>query len=81
MKKKLLVFTLCFTLIFSSLNYKKSYADAGILSAPLLATVVTVAVGSGVIINSYDDIVNIGRIFYDCHKDNMENVNSIFNLS
>ena len=72
MKKKFIIFTLCFTLIFSSLNYKKSYADGGVISLPILATVSSLAVGAGIVINGNDDLYDLGRIFYnyiDKHND------------
>lgn len=65
MKKKFIILTLCFTLVFSSLNYKKSYADGGIISLPMLAVVSTLAVGTGIALTSSDDIYDIGRLFYD----------------
>ena len=68
MKKKLLVLTLCFTLIFSSLNYKKSYADGGIVSLPILATVSALAVGTGIALNNLDDVYDLGYGFYEYVK-------------
>ena len=65
MKKKFLVLTLCFTLVFSSLSYKKSYADGGIISLPMLATVSALAVGTGIAINNIDDLYDLGKMFYD----------------
>ena len=65
MKKKFLILTLCFTLIFSSFNYKKSYADGGVISLPMLATVSSLAVGCGIALKNSDDLYDIGRMFYD----------------
>ena len=65
MKKKFLVLTLCFTLIFSSINLKRSYADGGIISLPMLATVSALAVGTGIVINNIDDLYDLGKMFYD----------------
>ena len=65
MKRKFLILTLCFAIVFSSLNYKKSYADGGIISAPILATVVTAALGTGVVLKNHEEIYNMGRLFYD----------------
>ena len=65
MKKKFLILTLCFTLVFSGLNYKKSYADGGVISLPILATVSALAVGTGIALKNVDDIYNLGRVFYD----------------
>ena len=81
MKKKFLALTLCFTILFSSINLRRSYAFAGSLSLPLLATVCTVAVGTGIALNSNDDLYNIGSLFYNKYKDDMDRVNSIFNMS
>lgn len=69
-KTRFIVFTLCFTLIFSSINYRKSYADGGIISLPVLAIVSTLAVGTGIALNNIDDIYDIGRIFYDYVQSN-----------
>ena len=68
MKRKFLILTLCFTIIFSSINYKKSYADGGIISAPILATVVTTALGTGIVLKNKEEIYNMGRLFYDYVK-------------
>lgn len=65
MKRKFLILTLCFTLIFTSISYKKTYADGGIISLPVLAVVSTLAVGTGIVLNNIDDVYDIGRIFYD----------------
>lgn len=65
MKKKILILTLCFSLVFGGLNLKKSYADGGIISLPMLATVSALAVGSNIVINNNDDLYDIGRMFYD----------------
>lgn len=68
MKRKFLILTLCFTIVFSSLNYKKSYADGGVISAPILATVVTAALGTGIVLKNSEEIYNLGRMFYDYVK-------------
>ena len=65
MKKKFLILTLCFTLIFSSINFKRSYADGGIISLPMLATVSALAVGTGILIKNSDDLYDIGKLFCD----------------
>ena len=79
MKKKFLVFTLCFTLIFSSLNYKKTYADAGVISLPMLATVSALAIGANIVLNDTDDIYDIGNIFYEKNKSIWNTVVATFN--
>lgn len=54
----------------------------GVLLAPeLIATIATIAVGSGIVLNSADDIYDIARIFYDNQKDNWEVVETLFNAS
>ena len=73
-KNKFIILTLCFTIIFSSFNYKKTYADGGIISAPILATVVTAALGTGIVLKNHEEIYNIGRLFYDY----VQNNNSIY---
>ena len=65
MKRKFLILTLCFTIIFSSLNLKKSYALDFVISPTMLAVVSTLAVGTGVALKNADDIYDIGRMFYD----------------
>ena len=79
MKKKLLVFSLCFTLIFSSFNHKKIYADGGIISAPILATVCTLAIATGVALNDAEDIYDLGRVFYEKNKETWNTVVTVFN--
>ena len=81
MKKKLLVFTLCFTLIFSSLNLKKSYADGGIISAPMLATIATVATATGIVLKSDSDILELGKMFYEKNKNRWDEMNRAFNTT
>lgn len=84
-KNKFIILTLCFTLIFSSLNYKKSYADGGVISAPILATVVASALGTGIVLKNHEEIYNIGRLFYDYVKNSndliWDTVVSAFNSS
>lgn len=65
MKRKFLILTLCFTIIFSSLNYKKSYAIDFVISPTILAVVSTLAVGTGIALKNADDVLDIGRLFYD----------------
>ena len=65
MKRKFFILTLCFTIILSSINLKKSYADSGLLSVPMLATVSSLAVASGLVFNSDSHIYDLGRGFYD----------------
>lgn len=72
MKRKFLILTLCFTIIFSSINFKRSYADGGVISLPILATVCGLAVGSNIIINNNDDLYDLGNMFYDYVKNHNE---------
>lgn len=74
MKKKLIILTLCFTIIISSINFRKvdALVDGGVISLPMLATVVTLAVGTGIAIKNNDDIYDLGRMFYDYVHSNNE---------
>ena len=65
MKRKFLILTLCFTIIFSSVNLKKVDAIDFVISPTMLAVVSTLAVGTGIALRSSDDIYDIGRLFYD----------------
>lgn len=69
MKRKFLILTLCFTIIFSSINIKKSYADF-VISPIMLATVSALAVGTGIALNGADDLYDIGRLFVDYVNNN-----------
>lgn len=85
MKNKIISILLaCFIFISSSLtcfaeNKNSRFVDGGVISGPMLATLVTVAVGGGIIISSSDSIVDMGRLFYEKNKENWEAVNSVFN--
>ena len=80
MKRKFLILTLCFTLIFTSINYKKSYAfDGGVVSVPMAATILTLAAASGVIINNSEDLYDICNVFYNNYRDNWDYVQDVFN--
>lgn len=80
MKKKFLILSLCFTIIFTSINYKKSYAfDGGVVSVPMAATILTLATASGVIINNSDDLYDICNVFYNNYRDNWDYVQDVFN--
>lgn len=70
LKSKFLILTLCFTIIFSSLNINKSYADGGIISAPILATVVSAALGTGIVLKNKEEIYHMGKMFYDYVQNN-----------
>lgn len=65
LRNKFLILTLCFTIIFSSLNVKKVDAFDFVISPTMLAVVSTLAVGTGIALKSSDDIYDIGRLFYD----------------
>lgn len=80
MKKKFIILTLCFTIVFSSINYKKSYANPFILPliAPeLIASIATVAVGVGVQIANDDDVLDVARLFYEDNKSNWSEVEKV----
>lgn len=81
MKKKFIILTLCFTLIFTSINYNKSYADGGVISLPILSVVVGLAVSTGIALNDYSDIYDIGKLFYDKYKGQWDNIKTVFNAS
>ena len=85
MKRKLLIFTLCFTLIFSSFNYKKSYADGGVITLPMIATVSALAVGSGIVISNNENLYDLGKLFYNwIDKQNsltIQSVSALFSAS
>lgn len=84
MKRKFLILTLCFTIIFSSINIKRSYADF-VISPIMLATVSALAVGAGIALQGTDDIYDIGRLFVEyIHNNNSvmwETVNVAFESS
>lgn len=81
MKRKFLILTLCFTIIFSSINYKKTYAfDGGVISAPMLATILTLGVSAGFVITSDDDVQDIGRLFYEKYKNTWEQTKLAFDV-
>lgn len=65
MKRKFIILTLCFTLIFSSINYKRVNALDFVISPTILAIVSTLAVGTGIALQGADDIYDIGRLFYE----------------
>lgn len=81
LKNKFIVLTLCFTLIFTSFNYKKSYADGGVISLPMLATISTLALGTGIVLKNIDDIYDLGRIFYEHNKATWDTIQSTFQSS
>lgn len=64
-KNKFIILTLCFTIIFSSINFKKVDAIDFVISPTVLAVVSTLAVGTGIALQGADDIYDIGRMFYD----------------
>lgn len=72
MKRKFLILTLCFTIIFSSINFKKVDAIDFVISPTILAVVSTLAVGTGIVLKNSDDIYDIGRLFYDYVERNNE---------
>lgn len=82
MKKKFIVLTLCFTILFTSINYKKSYANPLIAFTPqIIATIATIAVGAGITLSTDDDIRDIARIFYERNKSHWENVENVFKIA
>lgn len=69
---KFIILTLCFTIIFSSVNLKKVDAIDFVISPTILAVVSTLAVGTGIVLKNSDDIYDIGRLFYDYVERNNE---------
>lgn len=80
MKKKFIILTLCFTVLISSFNYKKVYAMDLVITPVMLGVITTVAVAGGVLINSDEDIINLGRVFYEHNKENWTSVNDLFKV-
>lgn len=86
---KFVIIVLCSFIIFNTCSF--SYAenneleltplafDGGVISAPMLGVVVSLGIASGLVINSNDDIVDLGRVFYENFKDSWESTNFIFN--
>ena len=74
MKRKFLILTLCFTIIFSSINYKKSYAfpPAITLTPQVIGVIGAYSVACGVVFTSYDEIVNLSHSFYNSFSDNWD---------
>lgn len=66
-------FIICFGTVSNSFandkerlnNFQPLVVDGGIISAPMLATVAGLAVGTGIVLKNNDDIYDIGRIFYE----------------
>ena len=53
MKRKFLALTLCFTILFSSINYKKSYANPALVMAPEAFNILAgMVVSAGVVLNA-----------------------------
>lgn len=69
-------FVICFCTVSSSFcndkervnNINPLVVDGGVISVPMLATVSSIAVGTGLIIKNNDEIYNIGKMFYDYVK-------------
>lgn len=49
---------------------KEARMVAEVISAPILATVVTAALGTGVVLKNHEEIYNLGRLFYDYVSNN-----------
>ena len=60
---------------------KEARVVAEVISAPILATVVTLALGTGVVLKNADDIYDLGRIFYEHNKNTWEDIELIFQSS
>ena len=77
MKKKIFsVFLACFIFVSSSLySYADSrvqsrFIDGGLISAPIVATVITLGVGAGILIKEDKNLIDMGRIFYNYIQNN-----------
>lgn len=90
MKNKFIILTLCFTIIFTNINLNNynSYAnnidslvvDGGVVTAPMVAVVATVALACGVALNDDSDLYDVAYIFYEKYKDNQEIIKNAFDV-
>lgn len=84
MKKKIIsVILVCFIVISSSVNCFATnkdirFADGGVISAPMVAVLITLAVGTGISIENDNQIYNVANDFYQKNKENWEAVNTLF---
>lgn len=94
MKKSIISICLCFTIILSSINFSfaehREFTEKelnnistrifpGLVVAPeVLAAIGTVAVASGVIVSSVDDILNIANYVYSSYEGQKEDIEKIF---
>lgn len=83
MKKKFLICFLSLIICFNSFNFSYAYGKSSrlvsVAIAPeIIGTIATVAVASGIIISSSDDIYDISRVFYEKYSDNWEMVETLF---
>lgn len=55
--------------------------DGGVISGPMLATIATIAVASGIVLKDSEALYNLGSRFYDYYKDSIDTINAIFEAS
>lgn len=79
MKKKIIILTLCFTVIISSINLKKSYANPLIAFTPqMVGVLTTIAVAGGIVISDENALYDLCRGFYEVNKDTWDVVQLAF---
>lgn len=85
MKNKIIsLFLACFLVVSTTVgSYAESRInsraiDGGIISAPMLAVIATLAVATGITLSSNDDIYDLGAEFYKSNQDNWEEVENLF---
>ena len=61
MKRKFLILTLCFTIIFSSINYKKIDAFDLVMTPTLLGITATLALGTGIAIKNNEGLYDVAK--------------------
>lgn len=60
-------------------NVKEVKVGDTLLSAPVVATIATIAVGAGITLTTNDDIYDIARLVYDNYQGEKEDIENIFN--
>lgn len=62
-------------------NVKEVKVGDTLLSAPVVATIATIAVGAGITLTTDDDIYDIARLVYDNYQGDKGDIENIFNSS
>lgn len=89
MRKKIIVCLLSFIICFTSISPSFVYADSSnsrlspgiVMGGGIVATLVTVAVASGITIDSDSQIIDLANGFYHNYKDNYSMIEDIFKAS